>query len=78
MELRLVATKPFEGQRPGTSGLRKRVPVFQRPHYIENCVQSLFDSLQHYKGQTLVVGGDGRSHNRAAIQISWHPSRDWR
>ncbi len=69
MELRHVATKPFEGQRPGTSGLRKRVPVFQRPHYIENFVQSLFDSLQGYKGQTLVVGGDGRYHNRAAIQI---------
>jgi phosphoglucomutase len=69
VELRLVATKPFEGQRPGTSGLRKRVPVFQRPHYIENFVQSLFDSLQGYKGQTLVVGGDGRYHNRAAIQI---------
>ena len=69
MEVRHVATKPFEGQRPGTSGLRKRVPVFQRPHYIENFVQSLFDSLQEYKGQTLVVGGDGRYHNRTAIQI---------
>jgi phosphoglucomutase len=65
----VVATAPIEGQKLGTSGLRKRVSEFQRPHYIENFVQSLFDSLEQFNGQTLVVGGDGRYHNREAIQI---------
>ncbi len=66
--IRTVATTPFEGQRPGTSGLRKKVQVFQEPHYLENFVQAVFDSLEGYQGQTLVVGGDGRYHNREAIQ----------
>jgi phosphoglucomutase len=65
----VVATEPIEGQKPGTSGLRKRVSEFQRPHYVENFVQSVFDSLQGLQGQTLVVGGDGRYHNREAVQI---------
>src|SRR5918999_671956 len=68
MDVRTVATTPFEGQRPGTSGLRKKVEVFQEPHYLENFVQSVFDALEGFRGKTLVVGGDGRYHNRAAVQ----------
>ncbi|WGD31719.1 alpha-D-glucose phosphate-specific phosphoglucomutase [Ancylobacter sp. WKF20] len=67
--IRTVATTPFEGQKPGTSGLRKKVQVFQQPHYVENFVQALFDSLAEFEGETLVIGGDGRFYNREAIQI---------
>ncbi len=61
-------TTPFAGQQPGTSGLRKKVGVFQQPGYLENFVQALFNSLEGTAGQTLVLGGDGRHHNRTAVQ----------
>ena len=69
MNVRTVPLRPFDGQRPGTSGLRKKVPVFQQPGYVESFVQSLFDVLPDRAGKTLVVGGDGRYFNDAAIQI---------
>ncbi|MEM6373410.1 MAG: alpha-D-glucose phosphate-specific phosphoglucomutase [Pseudomonadota bacterium] len=63
-----IATTPFEGQKPGTSGLRKKCRVFMGEHYLENFVQAMFDGVGGVVGKTLVVGGDGRFHNDVATQ----------
>jgi phosphoglucomutase len=64
----MVESAPFDGQAPGTSGLRKKVRVFQQPGYAENFIQSVFDVVPREPGTTLVIGGDGRFHNRTVIQ----------
>ena len=69
MSIRTIITQPFTDQKPGTSGLRKKVTVFQQAHYLENFVQAIFDSIAAPKGATLVLGGDGRYYNRQAIQV---------
>jgi phosphoglucomutase len=63
MQVKTVSTRPIQGQLPGTSGLRKKVTVFQQPGYLENFVQSVFDVLPGLAGGTLVLGGDGRYYN---------------
>ena len=66
--IKTIETKPYPDQKPGTSGLRKRVTVYQQPNYVENYIQAIFDSLEGFAGQTLVIGGDGRFYNDVAIQ----------
>ena len=68
MNVESVPTQPIPGQRPGTSGLRKKTAVFQHSGYLANFVQAIFDSLEGIEGQTLVLGGDGRYFNDVAIQ----------
>lgn len=64
----MIETTPFHDQKPGTSGLRKKVSVFQQANYVENFIQSIFDSVAGFHGETLILGGDGRYFNRETIQ----------
>ncbi|RYH04569.1 alpha-D-glucose phosphate-specific phosphoglucomutase [Salipiger sp. IMCC34102] len=64
-----VKTHPIEGQKPGTSGLRKKTRVFMQTHYLENFVQSIFDGIGGAAGKTFVLGGDGRYFNERAAQV---------
>jgi phosphoglucomutase len=68
--IKTIATTPFAGQKPGTSGLRKKVKVFAQPNYAENFIQAVFDVVERAPGSTLVIGGDGRYHNRTVIQTA--------
>jgi phosphoglucomutase len=68
MTVRTVAVKPFEGQKPGTSGLRKKTTVFAQPHYLECFIQSLFNAIGGVRGKRLVLGGDGRFFNDRSAQ----------
>ena len=69
MTFKTVRTSPIEGQKPGTSGLRKKTSVFRAPGYLENFVQSVFDGTGGAAGKTYVLGGDGRFYNSEAIGI---------
>ncbi|MTH35493.1 alpha-D-glucose phosphate-specific phosphoglucomutase [Paracoccus limosus] len=64
-----VPTQPIDGQKPGTSGLRKKTKIFMGPHYLENFTQSVFDAIGGVAGKTLIVGGDGRYFNDRAVQV---------
>jgi len=69
MEILTIDTQPIEGQKPGTSGLRKKTRTFMEPHYLENYVQSIFDAIGGVAGRTMVLGGDGRYFTGPAAQV---------
>lgn len=73
VNIQTVSTEPFEGQKPGTSGLRKRVKVFQQKNYTENFIQAMLEAIPEAdggaKGATLVVGGDGRYYSDEVLQV---------
>lgn len=73
VQILTVPTQPFEGQKPGTSGLRKRVKVFQQKNYTENFIQSILEAIPESdggaKGATLVIGGDGRYYLDEVLQV---------
>ena len=64
-----VRSNPFEGQKPGTSGLRKKTSIFEQEHYLENFIAAIWEGIDGAKGRTLVLGGDGRYHNEHAAQV---------
>jgi phosphoglucomutase len=64
-----VETTPIEGQKPGTSGLRKKTHVFMGAHYLENFIQAIWVGIGGVEGKTLVLGGDGRYFNDRAAQV---------
>lgn len=69
MKIKHVSSDAYPDQQPGTSGLRKKVSVFQQPHYLENFVQAIFNVADELKGGLLILGGDGRYYNQHAIQV---------
>ena len=69
MATQTISTQPIEGQKPGTSGLRKKTKVFMTPHFLENFIQSTFNAIGGVKGKSLVVGGDGRFFGQEAAQV---------
>ena len=69
MTVKVITTQPIEGQKPGTSGLRKKTRIFMQPNFLENYVQSIFNGIGGVEKKTLVVGGDGRYFNNEAIDI---------
>ena len=64
-----IPTSPIAGQKPGTSGLRKKTRAFMAPHFLENFTQAVFDAIGGVEGRTLVLGGDGRFFNDRAVQV---------
>ena len=70
VDIKTVPTQPYDDQKPGTSGLRKRVKVFQQKNYTENFIQSVLNAVENQgKGATLVVGGDGRYYLDEVMQV---------
>ena len=66
--LKIVSTTPYTDQKMGTAGLRRKSKVVVQPNYVENFLQSIFNTIGNVKGQTYIVGGDGRFYNDVAIQ----------